>query len=131
MAGRDAVPTTTAGVAEVYDLHEIKDFGADKLVRKKLFKTKQLWSEIACYEPGQATVMHSHPYEEETIFVLEGQANMIIDGVEIVVPAGAVVRFPAAVQHDVRNLQDERLVIMFSKLPVRLAKYQRREDGQL
>lgn len=129
MAGRDATPTATAGVAEIYDIHQIKDFGSEKLVRKKLFKTKQLWSEIACYEPGQATVMHSHPYEEEAIFVLEGKANMSIDGQEVLVPAGAVVRFPAAVQHDVRNLQKERLVIMFSKLPVRLAKYQRRADG--
>ncbi len=53
-----------------------------------LFKTDQLWSEIACYEPGQSTVMHSHPREEEAIFVLEGTANMSIGGEEVEVPAG-------------------------------------------
>ena len=48
------------GVAEVFDLHALKAFAPDKRVRKMLFKTDQLWSEIACYEPGQSTVMHSH-----------------------------------------------------------------------
>ncbi len=82
-----AVPTST-GVAQVFDLHALKDFAPDKRVRKMLFKTDQLWSEIACYEPGQSTVMHQHPREEEAIFVLEGTAHMSIDGREVVVPAG-------------------------------------------
>src|SRR5438128_5195269 len=95
-----AVATTT-GVAQVFDLHALKAFAPDKRVRKMLFKTDQLWSEIACYEPGQSTVMHSHPKEEEAIFVLQGAANMSIDGREVVVPAGAIVTFPNAVMDDV------------------------------
>jgi quercetin dioxygenase-like cupin family protein len=110
-----AVATTT-GVAQVFDLNALKTFASDKRVRKMLFKTDQLWSEIACYEPGQSTVMHSHPREEEAIYVLEGTANMSINGDEVVVPAGAIVKFPANVPHDVRNLGRERCVIMFLKI---------------
>jgi len=110
-----AVAATT-GVAQVFDLNALKAFGSDKRVRKMLFKTDQLWSEIACYEPGQSTVMHSHPREEEAIYVLEGTANMNINGDEVVVPAGAIVKFPANVPHDVRNLGAERCVIMFLKI---------------
>src|SRR5216684_4318233 len=66
-----AVAATTR-VAQVFDLHALKAFAPDRRVRKMLFKTEQLWSEIACYEPGQSTVMHTHPREEEAIFVLEG-----------------------------------------------------------
>ena len=98
-----AVATTT-GVAQVFDLHALKAFAPDKRVRKMLFKTDQLWSEIACYEPGQSTVMHQHPREEEAIYVLEGTAHMQIDGQEVVVRAGSIVQFPNAVLHDVRNL---------------------------
>jgi quercetin dioxygenase-like cupin family protein len=112
----------TAGVAQVFDLHALKDFAPDRRVRKMLFKTDQLWSEIACYEPGQSTVMHQHPREEEAIYVLEGCANMSIDGREVVVPAGAIVRFPAAVLHDVRNLGTERCVIMFLKVNPKVLK---------
>ena len=107
---------TTTGVAQVFDLHALKAFAGDKRVRKMLFKTEQLWSEIACYEPGQSTVMHHHPREEEAIFVLQGTANMSIGGEEVVVPAGAIVKFPHNVPHDVRNLGPERCVIMFLKV---------------
>jgi quercetin dioxygenase-like cupin family protein len=110
-----AVPRTT-GVAQVFDLHSLKAFAPDKRVRKMLFKTDQLWSEIACYEPGQSTVMHSHPREEEAIFVLQGTANMSVGGEEVEVPAGSIVKFPSNVPHDVRNLGAERCVIMFLKV---------------
>jgi quercetin dioxygenase-like cupin family protein len=113
---------TTAGVAQVFDLNALKDFASDKRVRKMLFKSEQLWSEMACYEPGQSTVMHSHPREEEAIYVLQGTANMRIAGEEVVVPAGAIVKFPAAVPHDVRNLGTDRLVIMFLKVNPRVLK---------
>jgi quercetin dioxygenase-like cupin family protein len=112
----ETATATVTGSAQVFDLHALKAFAADKRVRKMLFKTDQLWSEIACYEPGQSTVMHQHPKEEEAIFVLEGTANMNIGGEEIVVKAGSIVRFPNAVLHDVRNLGPERCVIMFLKV---------------
>jgi len=116
---------TQAGVAQVFDLHALKAFAPDKRVRKMLFKTDQLWSEIACYEPGQSTVMHMHPKEEEAIFVLEGTAHMAIDGQEVVVPAGSIVRFPSNVMHDVRNLGVERCVIMFLKINPKVLKESR------
>src|SRR2546427_3618604 len=109
-----AVAATT-GVAQVFDLHALKAFAPDKRVRKMLFKTDQLWSEIACYEPGQSTVMHSHPKEEEAIFVLQGTANMSIDGREVVVPAGAVVEVPKNVPHDLRHLGAGRRVMLVLK----------------
>jgi hypothetical protein len=60
----ETATATVAGCAQVFDLHALKAFAGDKRVRKMLFKTDQLWSEIACYEPGQSTVMHQHPKEE-------------------------------------------------------------------
>jgi hypothetical protein len=50
----DVAVAATSGVAQVFDLHALKAFAPDKRVRKMLFKTDQLWSEIACYEPGQS-----------------------------------------------------------------------------
>jgi quercetin dioxygenase-like cupin family protein len=121
MDEESAAPRTT-GVAQVFDLHDLKAFAPDKRVRKMLFKTDQLWSEIACYEPGQSTVMHSHPREEEAIFVLQGTANMSVGGAEVVVPAGSIVKFPSNVPHDVRNLGSERCVIMFLKVNPKVLK---------
>lgn len=122
MAGTDAEPRYESETTKVYDIHALKDFASEKLVRKKLFKTEQIWSEIACYEPGQATVMHKHPLEEEFIYIVEGTANMSIEGDEIILSAGEVVKFPKDVMHDVRNLQDHRLVIMFTKSPRKMER---------
>jgi len=121
----DAATATLAGVTQVFDLHALKAFAPDKRVRKMLFKTDQLWSEIACYEPGQSTVMHMHPKEEEAIFVLEGTATMNVDGHEIQVPAGSLAKFPNKVMHDVRNLGGERCVIMFIKVNPKVLKEDR------
>ena len=105
-----------SSAARVFDLHALKAFAPDKRVRRMLFKTDQLWSEIVCYEPGQSTVMHSHPSEEEAIFVLEGTAHLRIGPEETAVRAGSIVWFPNNVPHDVRNLAAERCVIMFIKV---------------
>jgi quercetin dioxygenase-like cupin family protein len=116
-----------AGGAQVFDLHALKTFAPDRRVRTMLFKTDQLWSEMACYEPGQSTAMHMHPREEEAIFVLEGTATMNIGGEERTVPAGSVVRFANTVMHDVRNLGPGRCVIVFLKVNPKVLK--ERADG--
>ncbi|PWU17940.1 MAG: hypothetical protein C5B48_15345 [Candidatus Rokuibacteriota bacterium] len=118
----ETAAATVTGVAQVFDLHALKAFAPDKRVRKMLFKTDQLWSEIACYEPGQSTVMHMHPKEEEAIFVLEGTATMTIDGQPVTLPAGSVAKFPNQVMHDVKNLGTERCVIMFFKVSPKVLK---------
>src|SRR5258707_10080403 len=82
------------GVAQVFDLHALKAFAPDRRVRKMLFKTDQLWSEIACYQPRPSTVMHQHPRGEEAIFVLQGTPPISIDRPEGVVPAGPLLEFP-------------------------------------
>ena len=117
MAGTDAAPRYESDTTKIYDINALKEFASEKQVRKKLFKTEQLWAEIACYEPGQAMVMHKHPLEEEFIYIVEGIANMNIEGEEVQFGAGEVAKFPANVMHDVRNQQDRGLVIMFGKSP--------------
>ena len=52
---------------------------------------------------------------------------MSIAGEEVVVPAGAIVKFPASVPHDVRNLGADRCVIMFLKVNPKVLKA--RADG--
>ena len=47
---------------------------------------------------------------------------MSIGGDEVVVPAGAIVKFPANVPHDVRNLGTDRCVIMFLKINPKLLR---------
>jgi len=129
MSDSDVVPTLSTSTARAYDLNVLAEFTSEKRVRKKLFKTDQLWSELLCYEPGQATVLHHHPYEEEQFLIVSGTATMNIGGDEITLAAGSVLLVAATVPHDVRNLGQERLVIVFTKIPTRLARQTREPPG--
>ncbi|OGA17237.1 MAG: hypothetical protein A3H32_16255 [Betaproteobacteria bacterium RIFCSPLOWO2_02_FULL_63_19] len=122
MSDTDATPTLSTSSARIYDLNVLAEFAQPKRIRKKLFKTEQLWSEMVCYEPGQSTVMHHHPYEEEQFVIVSGTATMNVGGDELTLTAGSVMVVGARVPHDVRNLTNERLVVMFTKVPTRLAK---------
>ncbi|MCX7173887.1 MAG: cupin domain-containing protein [Proteobacteria bacterium] len=103
-----------SGVA-VADLNALKEFSVDKRVRKAIFKTGQLISEMVCYEPGQSTVPHQHPRQDETFFVVDGCVNMNIGGVEYVLAAGSALSVRSGILHDVRNPGPERSVIVFVK----------------
>jgi len=102
----------------IIDLNALKEFSAAKRVRKVISKTGQLISEIVCYEPGQSTVPHQHPCQDETFFVLDGCANMNVGGVEYVMPAGSVLSVKSGTLHDVRNLGNERTVVVFVKVDI-------------
>lgn len=123
MSDTDAAPTLSTSNARIYDLNVLAEFAQPKRIRKKLFKTEQLWTEMVCYEPGQSTVLHHHPYEEEQFLVISGTATMNVGGDELTLNAGSVMLVASRVPHDVRNLANERLVIVFTKVPTRLAKH--------
>jgi mannose-6-phosphate isomerase-like protein (cupin superfamily) len=129
MSDTDAEPTLRTSTARAYDLHVLAEFTREKRVRKKLFKTDQLWSEMLCYESGQSTVMHHHPYEEEQFLIVSGTATMNVGGDEITLAAGSVFLVAAKVPHDVRNLGPERLVIVFTKVSTQLARHAQGQHG--
>ena len=124
MTDIDITAESPPASVQVFNINTLKDFSPEKRVRKKLFKTEQLWSEIVCYEPGQSTAMHKHPLEEEMFYVIEGTANMNIGGDEGRYGAGELIKLPLNVLHDVRNLGDNRLVIMFTKSPRKIQRKQ-------
>lgn len=107
-------------VSELFDLKALQEFAADKRVRKPLVKGGQIDVEMACYEPGQSTVMHAHPRQDEIFYVVEGRVNMCIGGAEQVFDAGAMVHVRHGTPHDVRNLSKGRSSIVFFKLAVGL-----------
>ena len=121
--GRIADATTTPQLApygvtltQVIRLPEVIQFREDRRVRKKLFEGAQLWGELLCYEAGQATPSHHHPIEDELFVILEGHAAVLAADNELDAPAVSMVIVPANVPHDLRNVGNGRLVVMFVKL---------------
>jgi quercetin dioxygenase-like cupin family protein len=95
----------------------IKEFSAEKRIRKKLLGSDRIVAEFVCYEPGQATPEHVHPKQAEIFYCVEGRGIMIVDGKEIPLEPTSLILVKAREKHGVRTLPDSRLVLMFTKAP--------------
>ena len=93
------------------------EFSAAKQVRKKLIASENLVAELVCYEPGQATVSHLHPRQDEIFHVIEGKGTIAVGEEAVPVSAGSVVFGPSGVRHGIRADAGVRLVLMFIKGP--------------
>jgi quercetin dioxygenase-like cupin family protein len=96
---------------------DLKEFSQETRVRKKLIHSQMLSSEVVYYEPGQETVLHLHPKQDEVFYVVEGAGAITFEDSEIKVTTGSMVFVPAGIRHGVRTDKDSRLVLLFTKGP--------------
>ena len=102
---------------EHLEIMQQMEFSPAKQVRKKLISSKNLVAEMVCYEPGQATVPHLHPRQDEIFYVIEGKGTIIIGEEAIPVSAGSMVFGPLGVRHGISADAGDRLALMFIKGP--------------
>ena len=76
------------------------DYQADGIVSKQLLKTPAGNVTLFAFDAGQSLTEHTSPYEA-LVVVLEGEAEIGIDGRTERVPAGEYLRLPANVPHSV------------------------------
>lgn len=66
---------------------------------------------LVAYEPGRrAKPSHSHPYGEETIYILSGTGKAKVGDQISKIEPGMLVRFPQGIQHMLWNTGDVDLV---------------------
>lgn len=100
---------------DVVKLTDEIEFDPERRVRKALFKSPGVIAEMVCYEPGQDTVPHHHPKQDEIFYVVEGRGKILIEDQEIAVEPTSMVFVPAMKRHSVVADPDSRLVIIFVK----------------
>jgi mannose-6-phosphate isomerase-like protein (cupin superfamily) len=93
------------------------EYSPVKQVRKKLIASENMVAELVCYEPGQATVPHLHPRQDEIFYVIEGKGTIVVGDENVSVSAGSVVFGPQGVRHGIRADAGDRLALMFIKGP--------------
>lgn len=103
---------------EAVNLKELMEFSPERRVRKKFVQTDIIVSELVCYEPGQGTKQHIHPYQDEIFYAIEGEGYITFaEQEDIPIAAGSVVFVPAGVRHGVETAPGSRLTLMFTKGP--------------
>ncbi len=98
-------------------IDDLKEFSTEEDIRKKLVASEKIIAEICCYSPGQSTVKHLHPKQDEIFYIVEGTGKIVSDDQELPVSKSSVVFVPAGVKHGIQTVEDSQLLLMFIKSP--------------
>lgn len=96
---------------------ELIKFDPEKRARVPLLRSDGLICEMVCYEPGQETEIHYHPFQDEVFYCLEGQGAILVGEQRIPVGPTSMVFVPAQTPHGVVACEGGRFVILFVKGP--------------
>jgi quercetin dioxygenase-like cupin family protein len=81
------------------------------IVSKTLLNKEHGTLTLFAFDAGQGLSEHTSPYDA-TVFVVEGQALLVIDGQEVRAGAGEMVIMPANVPHDVQAEQRFKMLLI-------------------
>jgi len=83
------------------ELAGLVDYSDDAVVSKTLFSKKTGTLTLFAFDAGQGLSEHTSPYDA-TVYILDGEAKLLISGEEVRASAGEMVIMPANIPHDVQ-----------------------------
>ena len=107
---------------EAIRIADLADDTAEEKVRKRIFLSDHIVSEVVFYEKGGSTVEHHHPRQDEIFLVLEGSGIITVGEKEVRVEPTSMLFVPANEKHSVIVDDDCRMTLMFFKGPGRPGK---------
>jgi quercetin dioxygenase-like cupin family protein len=91
-------------------------FAADKAGKADLFRGRQLFAGLNCFEPGQTQQVHTHADADKFYFLVTGKARMMVGNETREATAGDLIWAPAGVPHGVVEAL-ERTVMLVAMAP--------------
>ncbi len=76
-------------------------YADDAVVSKTILDKKAGTLSLFSFDAGQGLSEHTAPYDA-TVQIIDGEANIIIDGKTIVVKTGEMIIMPANIPHELR-----------------------------
>ena len=86
-------------------------------VPKQVSESSMAWH--ATFPPGTFVPPHIHPTQDEFIYMLEGQFELMLEGHTSVANAGDLVRMPMGLPHAIYNRSDRIVKCFFWVAPTR------------
>ena len=94
----------------VFDLLKEQLFRPDRHVEKILGKFGEGDVTVACWEPGQVSPYHDHPYATEIYFCFQGGGKMKTQETTASITPGAFVVHPPGEPHEYTNGPERTLL---------------------
>jgi quercetin dioxygenase-like cupin family protein len=86
-------------------------------IPKQVSETSFSWH--ATFPPGTFVPPHIHPTQDEFIYLLEGQFELMLDGKTVFAGPGDLVRMPMGIPHGIFNKSDWTVKCFFWVSPTR------------
>ena len=86
-------------------------------VPKQVSEASMSWH--ATFPPGTFVPPHIHPTQDEFIYMLEGQFELMLDGKTVTAGPGDLVRMPMGIPHAIFNKSDRTVKCFFWVAPAR------------
>src|ERR1700756_2691433 len=67
----------------------------------------------ATFPPGTFVPPHIHPTQDEFIYMSKGRFYFMLEGKDVVPPAGALIRMPMGLPHGIFNKSDQPVKCFF------------------
>lgn len=94
---------------DIVDVTDHREFTDSEFNKLNLFETERMFSDVYCFEPGQAQEPHSHDDADKLYYVLDGEGTFVVGSEERTLGPGEAVIAPAGDAHGVRNDGDGEL----------------------
>lgn len=99
------------------NLVQARSFSPEKMQKINLFETPNFFADVYCLEPGQEQKAHAHKGADKIYAVLEGTARVLVGDEEADLGPNDIVLAPAEVVHGVRNVSENRTVLLVFMSP--------------
>ena len=105
-------------VAYRVNIEETTTFSMKARVNQELMATADTVFHMNCYEPGQITPMHKHPYEDEVLYIVEGAGIIQFeDKSDLPFEAGDLVCLPSDQYHSIHAALNGRTKLLYFMRP--------------
>jgi len=86
----------------------------------KMFENKSTNVEIGLFsvDPKKSMAMHEHKDADEFIFVIDGEANFLVDEKEVKLGKGSAILIPKQVQHKAFNNNEKPCFCLYVVSPL-------------
>ena len=105
---------------KIFDSSELNKVSEDWGSSVKMFENKSTKVEIGLFsvDAGKGMAMHGHKDADEFIFILDGEANFVVDEKEVKLGKGSAILIPKEVQHRAFNNNEKPYKCLYIVCPL-------------
>jgi len=106
-----------AAKMQAVKVDDIKEFNADKFIKKIPLDTDNIVFNTFCFKPRQFLPLHKHPATGELFYIVEGVGEFTAGNEKTIIGPTSAVYGPADVFHGLVNSGDKAMVVISVQAP--------------